>query len=109
MRQVWRQRPHPDRREQRIRHVLRDLIHQCWIDGVALVPVETCLGRMMLARRIEAYDAALRIGDLQPPADMDCGGCDHAAFLDERELGRAAADVDVEDALAFVGRHPRRA
>ena len=64
---------------------------------------------MMLAGRIEPDDPALLVDHLQPAADVDRGGRDHAAVLDQRELGGAAADVDVEDALALIGRHPRGA
>ena len=37
---------------------------------------------------------------LQAAADMDRRGRHHLAVFDQRELGGAAADVDVEDALA---------
>ena len=64
---------------------------------------------MMLAGRIEPDDLAAVVDHLQPAADVDGRGRDHAAVLDQRELGGAAADVDVEDALALVGRHARGA
>ena len=49
------------------------------------------------------------VDHLQPAADMHGRGGDDVAALDQRELGGAAADVDVEDALARLVRHPRRA
>ena len=76
---------------------------------IALVPVEASLRRVMLAGRIEPDDAAALVDDLQPAADMDGRRRDHPAILDQRELGGAAADVDVEDALVLVARDPRRA
>ena len=51
----------------------------------------------------------LSVDHLQTPADVDGSGRDHAAVLDQRELGGAAADVDVENALALVGRYARGA
>ena len=45
----------------------------------------------------------------RPAADVDGGGRGHLAVLNQPELGGAAADVDVEDALALLARHPRRA
>ena len=64
---------------------------------------------VMLSGRIEPDDPAVAVDHLKPAADVDGGGRDDAALLDQRELGRAAADVDVEDALALVGGDPRGA
>ena len=63
----------------------------------------------MLAGRVEPDDLAVLVDHLQPAADVDGRGRDHPAVLDQRELGGAAADVDVEDALALVGRDARGA
>ena len=104
-----RQRPHPDRGDQRVGHVVGDLVERGGLGAVALVPVEARLRRVMLAGRIEPDDPAVLVDHLQPAADVDRRGRDHAAVLDQRELGGAAADVDVEDALALVGRHARGA
>ena len=76
---------------------------------VALAPAKARLRGMMLAGRIEPDDVAAVVDHLQTAADVDGRGRDHAAVLDQRELGGAAADVDVEDALALVGRHARGA
>ena len=64
---------------------------------------------MISAGRIEPHDLAPLVHDLQPPADMHGRGGEHPAALDQRQLGGAAADIDVEDALALVMRHPRGA
>ena len=65
--------------------------------------------RMVLAGRIEPDDPPVLLDHLQAAADVHGGGRDHAALLDQRELGRAAADVDVEDALVRIVRHARGA
>src|SRR5262249_23743692 len=44
-----------------------------------------------------------------PPADRRRSRPGPAAFLDDTELGGAAADVDVEDTLALIVRQLRRA
>ena len=63
---------------------------------------------VMFSRRIEPDDLAV-LDHLQAAADMHGGGRDHLALLDQAELGGAAADVDVEDALALVAGDARRA
>ena len=62
----------------------------------------------MLAGGIEPDDFAV-FDHLQAATDMYRGGCDHLAVLDKAELGGAAADVDIENALSVVVRHPRGA
>ena len=104
-----RQRPHADRGDQRVGHVFGDLVERGGLGAVALVPVKARLRGVVLAGRIEPDDAAVVVDHLQPAADVDGGGRDHAAVLDQRELGGAAADVDVEDALALVGGDARGA
>ena len=77
-------------------------------DGIAAGPVETGTLGVMLSGRIKADDLAV-LHDLQAPADMHGGGRDHLALFHQAELGGAAADVDVEDALALVAGDARRA
>ena len=101
------QGPHLDRREQCVGHVERDLVERRGVGAVALIPVEPGLRGVVLAGRIEPGDDAALIHHLQSPADMDGRRRDHAALLQQRQLGGAAADVDVEDALALVGRDAR--
>ncbi len=60
---------------------------------------------MKPAGGIEPHDAAGLVDHLQPPADVHGRGRHHIALLDDRKLGSAAPDVDVEDALAFLVRH----
>ncbi len=57
---------------------------------------------MVAAGRIEPDDAADLVDHLQAAADMHGGGRHHIAILDDAELGGAASDVDVEDALGLV-------
>ena len=104
-----RQRPRPDGGDERIGHALGHAVHRGGIDDVAALPGEPGLRRMVAAGRIEPHDPAVLVDHLQPAADMHRGGRDHAALLDQAELGGAAADVDVEDALALVVRHARGA
>jgi hypothetical protein len=54
------------------------------------------------SRRIEAGDAVRLVDDLQSPADMEGRGRDHLSLVDDRELRRAPADVEIEDAAAGV-------
>ena len=48
-----------------------------------------------------------RIDHVQSAADVQRGGCDHVAPVHQRELCRAAADVDVENAHALIVRYLR--
>src|SRR6185369_13892936 len=38
-------------------------------------------------------------------ADVNSSGRDHIAIVDQRKLGRAAADIDVEDAYSLLARN----
>ena len=64
---------------------------------------------MEFAGRIEPGDLGGLVDYLQPAADMHRGGRRDLAFLDQRQLGGAAPDIDIEDALVLVMRHPRGA
>ena len=75
-----------------------DLLHIGERDGVAAIPGKAGALGVVLAGGIEPDDLAV-LDHLQPAADMDRGGRDHLAVLDQAELGGAAADIDVEDAL----------
>ena len=55
-------------------------------------------GGDLLRRLLDAREPLLWVFDQQPPADRDRRRRDDLAALDQRELGGAAADVDVEDA-----------
>ena len=96
------------RGDQRVGHAVGDLPQVGRGDGVAAVPGKTGAPGVMLSRRIEADDLAV-LDHLQAAADMHRGGRDHLAVLDQTELGGAAADVDVENALCLVAGHPRGA
>jgi hypothetical protein len=95
---VGRQGPHADGRDQRIGHCVGDFLQVRDLDTVAALPRETGARGVMFSGRIEPRDPAL-LDHLQPPADMDRGGGDDLAVFDEAELGGAAADIDVENAL----------
>ena len=64
---------------------------------------------MKFSRRVEPDDAADVVDHLQPAADMQRRGRDHVALGDDGNLGGAAADIEVEDALALLVRDLRRA
>ena len=104
-----RHRPLGERRDQQIGHALRHLVELRGREHVAARPVEAGLAGVKAAGRIEPHDAADVVDHLQPAADMQRGGRDHVALLDDGELGGAAADIEVEDALALLVRHLRRA
>ena len=108
MRDVVRHRPRGERGDQRIRHHVGDLLQFGARHRIAAVPGEAGALGVMFPRRIEPGDLAV-LDHLQPAADMDRGGRDHLAVLDQAELGGAAADVDIEDALVLVARHARGA
>jgi hypothetical protein len=63
--------------------------------------LSSCTGEST-SRRIEPHDPADVVDHLQSAADMQRGRRGHVAVLDDTELGGAAADVDVEDALALI-------
>src|SRR5262249_56180824 len=70
--------------------------------------VEAGRGGGKFSRRIEPHDPADVVDHLQPAADVQRSGRGHVAVLDDTELGGAAADVDVEDALTLIVRQLRR-
>jgi hypothetical protein len=100
-----RHRPLGERGNEFVGHGLGHLVELGEVDDVALVPVEAGLACVVAAGGIEPLDPAACIHHLQAAADMDGGGLDHEALLDDGKLGGAAADVDVEHALAFLVRH----
>ena len=108
MRDIGGHRTGDKRGDERIGHGLGHAIERGVVDDVAELPVEARALRMRAPGGIEAHDAAFAIDDQKPPADMDRGGRQHAPAFDERELRRAAADVDIEDAAALLARSQRR-
>ncbi len=62
----------------------------------------------MASGRVDPRHPA-RVGGDQPPADMQRGGPQDAAILAQRQLGRAAADIDVQDTRARIVAGLRRA
>jgi hypothetical protein len=50
----------------------------------------------LLGRRFDAREADRIVFDDQPASDRNGAGGEDAAVLDQREFGRATADVDVE-------------
>ncbi len=64
--------------------------------------------RHLLRRRLDAGEAVRSLDD-QASADRDRDGGEDGAVLDQRELGGAAADVDVEQRLAVAARQRDRA
>ena len=108
MRDVVGQGPCRHGGNERIGHAVGDFLQLGGRGGVAAVPGKAGALGVMFAGRIEPDDLAV-FDHLQAAADMHRGGRDHLAVLDQAELGGAAADVDIEDALVFVVRHPRGA
>ena len=71
----------------------------------AALPRKAGAAGVEFPRRVEPHDPAFRIDHLEPAADMHRGGRRHLAAFDHGELGGAAADIDVKDALALRARH----
>ena len=103
MRDVVGQRPRGERGDECIRHSLRDRVEVGRRCGVAALPGKPGALRVILPRGIEPDDVP-GLDHLQPPADMHRRRGDHLAALDHRELGGAAADVDVEEAPVRAAR-----
>ena len=106
---VVRQRLGCERRHEGVGHAVRDLVHGRGVGNVAARPEEAGPLGVMLPGRVEAHDVVRVVDHLQAAADMDGRRDHHLALLDHRQLGRAAADVDVEDALVLGMRNARRA
>ncbi len=104
-----RHRPLGQRLDQSVGHAVRDHVEIVRPDGVALDPGKSGLAGMEFAGRIEPGDLGGLVDHLQAAADMHRGGRRDLAFLDQRQLGGAAPDIDIEDALVLVVRHPRGA
>ena len=83
MRDVVRQRARRQRRDQRVGHRARDLVHLGAGGAAAALPVEAGAPGVMAPGRIEPDDGAVRIDDLQPAADMHGRRRDHLAVLDD--------------------------
>ena len=108
MRDVVGQGPCRHGGKQRIGHAVGDFLQLSGRGGVASVPGKAGALGVVLAGWIEADDLAV-FDHLQAAADMHRGGRDHLAVLDKAQLSGAAADVDIENALTFIVRNPRRA
>ena len=91
----FRQRPRAERIDERIRHAGGDLVELGRIDELAQAPVEAGGAGVAAACGVEAGDPAGLVGHLEAAADVQRRGRQHAAALDDRELGGAAAHVDV--------------
>src|SRR5262249_56544963 len=60
--------------------------------------------RALLTRVLDPGEALLRVFDDEAAADRERGGREDAALLDQRELGGAAADIDVEQRRVVAAR-----
>jgi len=69
------------------------------VDDVALVPVETPPAALVAPAGSSRLDAAACVHHLQAPP-MCTAASDHVAALDHAQACGAAADIDIEDALA---------
>ncbi len=85
------------------------MLQRMAVGGVAQLPGKAGLVGMVLTGRIETHDLVCLIHNQQPAADVHCGGAQHLAAFQQRQLGRAAADIDIQHALAQIMRGARRA
>ena len=90
------------------RHLLADFGHVVAGQTVAEFQVEPGLVGMVRTRGIEPHDA-LALGYDQASADVKGGGPGDLPVINERELGGAAANVDVQDPGAEIVRGARGA
>ncbi len=97
-----------DRGEQRVGQPVGQAIEIRRGDRRAELPFEPGGFGELGALRIEPRDAAILDHD-ETAADVDGCGLLHLAVHHDRELGGAAADVDVDDAAILVVRALRRA
>src|SRR5262249_60015758 len=65
--------------------------------------------RDLLNRVLDPGEALLRVFDDEAAPDRQRGGREDAALLDQRELGGAAADIDVEQRRLVAAREGDRA
>ena len=89
-----RHRPDRQRGDKCVNHHAGDFLYIAGIDHIAAIPGKAGALSVMLPRWIEPHDFAV-LDHLQTSADMDGGSRNHLAFLDQAELGGAAANVDV--------------
>ena len=97
-----------ERREERIGHPVRDTPDLIVGHGSADRPFDAGIPRELLAGGIQARDSSALVRH-EAPADVDRRGVDHAPVLDQRQLGRAAADVDIEHRPLQIARGLRGA
>ena len=105
-----RQRLRREGRDQRVGHRVRDFVHRRGVGDVALASSRS-------RPRPAWYRPAGSSRTISPPSSTTCSRppiCTAAVAITRppstsAELGGAAADIDVEDALALVVRHPRGA
>ena len=99
-----------ERRDQGVGHPVGHGLDLVGRRGVAEGPVEAGPRCVLLPGGVQPHDAPVVVHDLQPAADVHRRRGLHPAAVEDRELRRPAADVDVEDAQpAVVGelRGPR--
>ena len=96
---IMRHRPLGECSEQGFGHCIGHLIELFGRNRVAELPFEAGAFGVSLAGGIETNDAEILVDHLQASADMISGGRQNAALFDQRQLGRAAANVDIENAL----------
>src|SRR5665213_3015883 len=72
-------------------------------------PVESGASGVVAASRVETDDASSRIHCDEPAADCDRASRGHPSVVDDGEFGRAAADIEIEDAAALLAREAHSA
>src|SRR5580698_10173885 len=96
------------RRDQRVGHTVGNFLQVVDVDGVTSIPGKSGAPGVVLSGWIEPHDLAV-FNHLQTAPDMDGRGGDDFALLDQAELRRASADIDIENALVLVAGDPRGA
>src|SRR5262249_19583433 len=91
-----------EHRHQSVRHPLGDARDLRVTHDVADLPVITGKCGQALPCRIEPREASHTVDHREAAAEMDCRRMKDVALLDECQLRRAAADVDVEEWNAAI-------
>ena len=92
-----------------LRHGFRNFAHIVLVGDGAVRPVHAHTLRISGACRVQPHNAIVEIERDMAPADLHRSRRDHAAILNKCELGRGAANVDVEQARHVCTRTLNRA
>ena len=96
-------------RREIVRHDGRDAMALGGRDGFAQAPVQSRMARVQNGGLVEARDAVLPIDHKLAAADGERSYGGDASVVADRQLGGAAADVDVQNARLLLARDAHRA